>query len=62
MNRSILPDLDQFNLTDALATAYIDQPVPIPWDILASSALYALLYCVALLAIGAALFSRRELG
>jgi len=60
--RAILPDLDQFNITDALATAYIDKPVPIPWDIMASSALYALLYGIALLALGAALFSRRELG
>ncbi|MGD0093912.1 MAG: ABC transporter permease subunit [Planctomycetota bacterium] len=60
--RALLPDLDQFNITDALATAYIDKPVPIPWDILAGSALYALLYCTALLALGSALFSRRELG
>ena len=59
--RAILPDLDQFNITDALATAYIDKPTPIPC-ILACSALYALLYCVALLALGFALFSRRELG
>jgi len=60
--RAILPDLDQFNITDALATAYIDKPTPIPWDIMAHSTLYALLYCVALLALGFALFSRRELG
>jgi len=60
--RAVLPDLDQFNITDALATAYIDRPTPIPLDILGHSALYALLYCVALLALGAALFARRELG
>ncbi|MCY3020003.1 MAG: ABC transporter permease [Planctomycetota bacterium] len=60
--RVVLPDLDQFNLTDALATAYIDKPVPIPWDVVAGSTLYALLYGAAVLALGAALFSRRELG
>lgn len=60
--RAVLPDLDQFNIADALATAYIDKPVPIPWDIMACSALYACCYCVAVLALGAALFSRRELG
>jgi ABC-type transport system involved in multi-copper enzyme maturation permease subunit len=60
--RAILPDLDQFNITDALATAYLDQPVRIPWDIVAGSSLYAALYVGALLAIGIALFSRRELG
>jgi hypothetical protein len=60
--RAILPDLDQFNLTDALATAYLDRPVPVPWDILAGSTLYAVLYGGALLALAAALFSRRELG
>lgn len=60
--RAILPDLDQFNITDALATAYIDKPVPIPWDIMAGSSLYALLYGIALLALASALFSRRELG
>lgn len=60
--RAILPDLDQFNITDALATAYLDRPIPIPWDIVASSSLYAALYAGALLAIGIALFSKRELG
>ena len=60
--RAVLPDLDQFNITDALATAFIDKPTPIPLDVLAHSALYAFLYCAALLALGAALFSKRELG
>jgi ABC-type transport system involved in multi-copper enzyme maturation permease subunit len=60
--RAILPDLDQFNMADALATAYLDQPVAIPLDVVASSSLYALLYGAALLAIAAALFSKRELG
>jgi ABC-type transport system involved in multi-copper enzyme maturation permease subunit len=60
--RAILPDLDQFNITDALATAYVDKPIHIPWDVVGSSSLYALLYGTALLALGAALFSRRELG
>jgi hypothetical protein len=60
--RALLPDLDQFNITDALATAYIDVPVPIPWDVAAGSAGYALCYSVALLALAAALFANRELG
>jgi ABC-type transport system involved in multi-copper enzyme maturation permease subunit len=59
--RAVLPDLDQFNITDALATAFVDKPIEIPWDVVASSTLYALLYGVALLAVAAALFSRREL-
>jgi hypothetical protein len=59
--RTLLPDLDQFNLTDALATAYMDRAVAIPADVLASSALYALLYSAAILAAGSALFARREL-
>ncbi|HYF50452.1 MAG TPA: ABC transporter permease subunit [Planctomycetota bacterium] len=59
--RAILPDLDQFNITDALATGFIDRPVQIPWDVVGSSTLYALLYGAALLAIGASLFSKREL-
>lgn len=60
--RMILPDLDQFNNSDALATAYLDTPVSIPWDVLATSSLYALLYGVFLMAVASALFSRRELG
>jgi len=60
--RAILPDLDQFNNADALATAYLDTPVSIPWDVMASSSLYALLYGVFLMAVASALFSRRELG
>lgn len=60
--RTILPDLDQFNLTDALATAYMDKPVPIPADVLATSAAYAALYSAAVLAAGTALFAKRELG
>jgi len=59
--RGILPDLDQFNITDALATPYLDKPVPIPWEIVTGSSLYALLYGIALLTLAAALFSRREL-
>ncbi|HLX64104.1 MAG TPA: hypothetical protein VKX17_22720 [Planctomycetota bacterium] len=59
--RAILPDLDQFNITDALATAYIEKPTPIPLDIAAGSALYAALYAGALLALAAALFANREL-
>ncbi len=59
--RAVLPDLDQFNITDALATAYLDQPTPIPWDIVAGSTLYAGLYGAALLALAAALFANREL-
>src|SRR6185295_12648895 len=51
--RAILPDLDQFNVADALANAYIEKPIPIPWDVVGSSAVYALLYGVALLALGA---------
>jgi len=60
--RAVLPDLDQFNITDALATAYMDVPVQIPWQFVAGSSLYACLYVGALLAVGIALFSRRELG
>jgi len=60
--RTLLPDLDQFNLTDALATAYMDAAVKIPVDVLAGSAGYALLYSTAILAAGSALFARRELG
>lgn len=60
--RALLPDLDQFNNADALATAYLDAPVSIPWDVLASSTLYALLYGVFLMAMASALFSNRELG
>jgi ABC-type transport system involved in multi-copper enzyme maturation permease subunit len=60
--RTILPDLDQFNITDALATAFLDKPIDIPWDVVASSTLYALLYGIALMAVAAALFARRELG
>ncbi len=59
--RALLPDLDQFNITDALATAYLDAPTPIPWDIVAGSTLYAALYGAALLALAATLFSNREL-
>jgi ABC-type transport system involved in multi-copper enzyme maturation permease subunit len=59
--RCILPDLDQFNLTDALARSYQDKPVPIPWELVAGSSLYAVLYGVALLAVAVALFQRREL-
>ncbi|HYG75913.1 MAG TPA: hypothetical protein VEK08_12995 [Planctomycetota bacterium] len=59
--RLILPDLDQFNNADALATAFLDQPVSIPLDVIASSGAYALLYSIFLMAIAAALFSRREL-
>lgn len=60
--RALLPDLDQFNLTDALATAYMDASVAIPADVLMGSAGYALLYSAAILAAGSALFARRELG
>ena len=60
--RTVVPDLDQFNITDALATSYLDKTVAIPWDIVCTSALYAFLYTVALLAFGNALFARRELG
>jgi len=59
--RLILPDLDQFNNADALATAFLDQPVSIPFDVLASSGIYALLYSVFLMAVAAALFAKREL-
>ena len=59
--RAILPDLDQFNITDAIAVAFIDKRVPIPLDVVLSSTVYALLYGAALLAIAAALFARREL-
>lgn len=59
--RAILPDLDQFNITDALATAFLDAPTPIPWDIIAGSTCYAGLYGAALLALAAALFANREL-
>ena len=59
--RAVLPDLDQFNITDALATAYLDAPTPIPWDIVAGSTVYAGLYGAALLALAAALFANREL-
>jgi len=60
--RAVLPDLDQFNVTDAIATGFLDRPVQIPWDVIGSSSLYALLYGTALLAVGASLFARRELG
>ena len=60
--RALLPDIDQFNITDALATAYLDAPVSVPWDVIGGASLYALLYGAALLALAAALFSRRELG
>ncbi|MFH0939459.1 MAG: hypothetical protein V1899_09300 [Planctomycetota bacterium] len=60
--RAILPDLDQFNITDTLAMGYMDKPIPIPFDIIAGSTIYALLYGLALLALAAALFSKRELG
>lgn len=60
--RAILPDLDQFNVADALANAYIEKPISIPWDVVGGSTLYALLYGAALLALGASLFSKRELG
>jgi ABC-type transport system involved in multi-copper enzyme maturation permease subunit len=60
--RAVLPDLDQFNFADVLARGYLDQQVVIPLDVVVTSTLYALLYGVALLAIGTALFSRRELG
>ena len=59
--RTLLPDLDQFNITDALATAYLDKPVDIPLDVVAGSALYALLYVTALLTFSTVLFSKREL-
>ncbi|HEY3324213.1 MAG TPA: hypothetical protein VGP72_27425 [Planctomycetota bacterium] len=59
--RAILPDLDQFNNTDALATAFIEKPISIPWDVLAGSTIYALLYGIVLMAVASALFSRREL-
>ena len=59
--RGILPDLDQFNVTDALANAYIDAPLPIPWDVTAGAAAYAACYSIALLALAAGLFANREL-
>ena len=59
--RAVLPDLDQFNVTDALATAYIDKPIPIPLDVVACTTLYAACYSAALLTLGILLFSRREL-
>lgn len=59
--RAILPDLDQFNVTDALANAYIDAPIPVPWDVTAGSAVYAVCYSAALLALAAGLFANREL-
>jgi hypothetical protein len=60
--RAILPDLDQFNITDALATAFMDKAVSVPGDVIAGSALYALFYSTALLALAVALFRKRELG
>ena len=60
--RAILPDLDQFNITDALATAFMDKAVAIPGDVIAGSTLYAILYSTALLALAVALFRKRELG
>ena len=60
--RAILPDLDQFNVADALATGFLDKPVTIPWDVLCGSSLYALLYGGALLVLATLLFQRRELG
>ena len=59
--RALLPDLDQFNLTDTLSLGFLDKAAPIPLDIIAGSTLYALLYGAALLALAAALFSKREL-
>ncbi len=60
--RAILPDLDQFNIIDALATGFMDQTVKIPPDVIIASTLYAFLYSVALLALAVALFRKRELG
>jgi ABC-type transport system involved in multi-copper enzyme maturation permease subunit len=60
--RAILPDLDQFNLTDALSLGYLDKACHISADVIAGSTLYALLYGAALLTLAAALLSKRELG
>ena len=60
--RAILPDLDQFNITDALATAFMDKAVSIPFDIVIASTIYAILYSSALLVLAVALFRKRELG
>jgi ABC-type transport system involved in multi-copper enzyme maturation permease subunit len=60
--RTILPDLDQYNITDAIATAFLDLPVEVPWQVIAGSSAYTACYVVALLALAAAMFSRRELG
>jgi ABC-type transport system involved in multi-copper enzyme maturation permease subunit len=60
--RALLPDLDQFNITDALATAFMDKPVSIPVDVIVGSTLYALCYGTALLALAVVLFRKRELG
>ena len=60
--RAVLPDLDQFNITDALATAFMDKAVAIPADVVIGSTLYALFYATALLALAVVLFRKRELG
>jgi hypothetical protein len=60
--RAILPDLDQYNITDAIATAFLDIPTEVPWQVVAGSSAYTVFYVGALLALAAALFSRRELG
>jgi hypothetical protein len=59
--RAVLPDLDQYNITDAIATAFLDLPVSVPWQVVVSSSAYTAFYAAALLALAAALFSRREL-
>ncbi len=60
--RAVLPDLDQFNITDALATAFMDKAVAIPVDVVVGSTIYALFYGTALLALAVVLFRKRELG
>ncbi|MCX7803697.1 MAG: ABC transporter permease [Planctomycetota bacterium] len=59
--RAIIPDLDLFNVADALATARMDDPVPLPPLVFAGTAAYAALYSAALLLVACALFRERDL-
>lgn len=60
--RALIPDLSLFNLADALAVGHLESPTPIPWDVLAGTSLYALLYGGAILAGATLLFTHRDLG
>lgn len=60
--RVVVPDLNVFNLSDALATGYLQPPAVIPWNVPLGLTLYAVLYGGAVLILANLLFAHRDLG